>query len=181
MHSARWGLSQASGNAYKTSWERTTQTQSSMTGPLRYLSNCVLKHAPQAWFSLTFAKELFDHCHSETNSVTLERVDLQKDATDIVVAAYEYSTEFQVARLGEVAKDPSIYTHWRSEPDPTMMGYGFDSNGTPFEEARILRFVDSTMLVGLYHHLAPRRGTGILKSITIRSTGLDRTGTSIWP
>ena len=49
-----------------------------------------------------------------------------------------------------------------------MMGDGFDSNGTPFGEARILRFVDPTMLVGLYHHLAQHNGTGLNKSLLRR-------------
>jgi hypothetical protein len=64
------------------------------------------------------------------------------------------------------------------------MGYGFDSNGTPFGEARILRFVDPTMLVGLYHHLAAQRGTGILKALfsrIVKSTeSLARKAPSLW-
>lgn len=65
-----------------------------------------------------------------------------------------------------------------------MMGNGCDSNGTPFGEARTLHFVDPTMLVGLYHHLAPLKGSGILKSLLsgiAKSTeSLARKAPSLW-
>lgn len=65
-----------------------------------------------------------------------------------------------------------------------MMGYGFDPNGTPFGEARILQVVDPTMLVGLYHHLAPLKGSGILKALLsaiVKSTeSLARKAPSLW-
>ena len=64
------------------------------------------------------------------------------------------------------------------------MGYGFDSDGTPFGEARILHLVDPTMLVRLYHHTASQKGTGINKSLFRRilesTRSLGKKAPSLW-
>lgn len=101
--------------------------------------------------------------HSGTNSSGLAEAGLREEAIGIVMASLRRDTEFQVARLGELAWMHPAQKDWRWLPDPAHEADWSDSNGTPFGETRVLDLIDPTMLAGLYRYLATLTGTGILK------------------